>query len=141
MLNEWLSDNDFETTAETADSFEYDLPRDVIYWTITKESKFNKMYLDLCADLGLIDNYSIDTMSFLHELGHAETLIDLDDKKYAKAIKAKANLKGTEEEKEFTYYNLYDEKEATLWAIDFANNNKEATKKLEKIFEKIKKSA
>lgn len=82
--------------------------------------------MDFAKANGLKVKCSCFILSLLHEIGHNET-IDMTDDEIDKSeydVNSKDDV--------FEYFMLEDELEATLWAIDFINDNKEFIKNLDK---------
>lgn len=132
LLNDWLLENYFDdvTTRYSADFF-YCEAENVIEFSLLETPKQNKLFMEFCFDNGLKYDMGSFLMSFLHELGHHETLFAIDELTYNDNWKTKMTLTNSEEDM-IKYYNLEVEKEATLWAIDFANENRENLEILQK---------
>lgn len=130
-INEILNDflKEFELTADIGEDFGYYYNEDRIEYALIVPSgiadyfmvNFNRLAPDIHCDPFLA--------SFLHEVGHAQTghLLEVEEEEYCWKIKEKMNqefvcTKMTEErnrELHMEYFNLPDEYEATMWAIDF----------------------
>lgn len=89
-------------------------------------------FLENAFRLGLEYEYSVFTISLLHEIGHFFTLENFpknERKAYNRAvqvIEVSENRKLiTAKEANARYFELPIEKVATLWAIDYANNHYE----------------
>lgn len=80
-------------------------------------SRVNRLYPDIHADEFL--------WSFLHEVGHIETIDDLDDDELYFSETQKKNENITNE----VYYELPDEFAATEWAANYMRENTEKVAK------------
>lgn len=80
-------------------------------------SRVNRLYPDIHADEFL--------WSFLHEVGHIETIDILDDNELDFSEDQKANENITDED----YYELPDEFAATEWAANYMRKNTEKVAK------------
>lgn len=130
-LNERLSNflADYECVAVEADEFSYEYATNTIYYT-TKSVEGEKEFLASVERLNPTVKLSAFVWSILHELGHNETLDFISDriiKADERTKRAIANGKVDASK----YYDLTVEREATEWAVDFANNNYELVKGLE----------
>lgn len=116
---------DFELDFAEGKEFVYDYPTSTVYYTFNT-SKVDKWFMDFAKANGLKVKCSCFILSLLHEIGHNET-IDMTDDEIDKSeydVNSKDDV--------FEYFMLEDELEATLWAIDFINDNKEFIKNLDK---------
>ena len=115
----------FELDFAEGKEFVYDYPTSTVYYTFNT-SKVDKWFMDFAKANGLKVKCSCFILSLLHEIGHNET-IDMTDDEIDKSeydVNSKDDV--------FEYFMLEDELEATLWAIDFINDNKEFIKNLDK---------
>ena len=85
-------------------------------------SRVNRLYPDIHADEFL--------WSFLHEVGHIETIDTLDDDELYFSETQKKNVNITNE----VYYELPDEFAATEWAANYMREN---TKKVAKFWSEV----
>ena len=95
----------------------------------------DEVFMSYCKELGLITEVSVETLSFLHELGHHNTMDFLDDDELTESELIKLMLYMDAEESEESYrqyFNCPIEREATLDAIDFCNHCAAAAKELDR---------
>lgn len=111
--------NEFECTVVIGNEFAYYYAQSLI---VVNPSDNSVDFLNFSRKLGLNTEVSSFTISFFHELGHNETI---DFVKEYKGDKNKLNL--------IDYFNLEEELEATLWAIDYCNNHMDVVKQIENI--------
>ena len=98
-------------------------------------SKADKVFMKYCKTLGLEVEVSIETLSFLHELGHHNTLDFLDGNEIAESELIKENLYMQNEETEeafMQYFTCPEEMEATVDAVEFCNHNPVIVKMFDK---------
>lgn len=136
ILNGFL--DEFDAYAEMGHEFAYVYAKSKIEYTCFLDDNsetyfiknFHKMAPDIECDPFLV--------SILHELGHHETLDDIDmfEEIYCLAEKdaiseryANKNF-NTEQELYDAYFNLADEYEATTWAINYIRENAVKVKEL-----------
>jgi hypothetical protein len=82
----------------------------------------DERFFELARANGLNEKVSNFVISFFHELGHNETM-DFIEEEY----EGDKNALSMEE-----YFYLEEEYEATMWAIDFCNNNMDIVEEIEK---------
>ena len=101
-----------------------------IEYTFVVSERMNRLFMEYAKSIGLKTKIDIFLLSFLHELGHHETLdeIDDDDEEYSRLIKE--NLNSDNDDNCKIYFALPNEKMATEWAINYINNNTDAIKNL-----------
>ena len=133
-VNKWLKENDFDVRAKGGTTNCYTFENDVI--TICKEpyNDIFDFYL-YCYHFGM--KYCVDphVMAILHEVGHSETLLELNDTLCSIDIflnKLIDKLPDGKLKKKL-YYRLPTERAATKWAVNFVNNNVDETMRLEEI--------
>lgn len=153
ILNEFLREGGWEVTAEPGTDFCYwDASNRIEYalcitdWAGERFTKYIHMIApDIKCDIFLI--------SFLHELGHHETLDEISDEDMRFSMDTKetisqvlnqekadvafalAPVDGKIKEAMYDlYFSLPDESAATLWAIDYIRNNAE---KVAKFWERV----
>ena len=105
-----------------SDFFFYWEDNHIEYGFLTCE-RIDKLFHKFAVEeLGL--NYNVDTfiLSFLHELGHSETLdeIDAEDEIYSADVKETLT---DSDESCMTYFHLPVEIAATQWAVDYINEH------------------
>lgn len=116
--------NEYECEVEIGNEFAYYYEESKI---VVNPTDTDETFLALARENGLNENISSFTISFFHELGHNETI------DFCEEYEGDKNALTMEE-----YFYLEEEFEATMWAIDFCNNNKEIVEKIEKILDNIK---
>lgn len=98
--------------------------------------KADEVFVEYCErDLGLKVNISIETLAFLHELGHHNTLDFIDDIDIitSNIIKEMLYMQDEETEEAFMkYFTCPVEQEATADAVNFCNHNPEVVIQLDK---------
>ena len=82
----------------------------------------DEAFLNFARKNGLNKEVSAFTISFLHELGHNETIDFVEEYEGDKE-----NLSLEE------YFNLEEEFEATMWAIEYCNEHKSVIDKIERL--------
>ena len=113
-LNDFLQPFDCEATLGT--DFEYFYPLSLIRYTLVVTDIQEDSFLNFCESLFPDIKADIFLWSFLHELGHHETLDDFDDMThmvYHSIINSDIRLSDE------YYYNLPIEKAATEWAGNY----------------------
>lgn len=98
--------------------------------------KADEIFVEYCErDLGLKVNISVETLAFLHELGHHNTLDFIDDIDIIASdiIKEMLYMQDEETEEAFMkYFTCPIEQEATVDAVNFCNHNPEVVMQLDK---------
>ena len=142
ILNEFLKP--YGVSAEFGANFAYWYEQDKIEYSVLMPEQasdwfmenFNRLAPDIKCDPFLA--------SFLHEIGHVETmhLIDNIEECYCRDNKERISNSLTdflteEEEKQLyqEYFDLPDEYEATMWAINYIRNNED---KITEFWNKLK---
>lgn len=95
----------------------------------------DKVFMEYCKELGLNVELHVETLTFLHEVGHHITLdfLDIDEINKSEAIKMLLRLKNEETVENFMeYFTCPEEYEATWDAVKFCNTYPEVVKKLDK---------
>jgi len=129
LLNRFLADNDFECTVFADTDFAYYYASSRISYSFVVSERMDRLFLDFAKRKGLTVDCGIFLLSFFHELGHNETIDDLEDDEMDYCTDVKETLTDSDADAE-TYFNLIDETLATEWAIDYINNNIEIVEKL-----------
>lgn len=97
--------------------------------------KADEIFMRFCKEeLGLVTDVDIVTLTFLHELGHHNTIDFLDEEENADSEFTKLMLAvlGEDTEKDYmSYFTCPIEIEATIDAVEFCNHCPEAAKKLD----------
>jgi len=127
-INKWLKEHNFYSRVKSSDYFCYNTIDDLIYVSKEIPDHIND-YKYYCNSLGLSKNVNDRTLCFLHELGHSETIWDINDyvclfdRFISRIIDKPSRSKFNRRLKCNLYYRLPTERAATKWAIDFINNN------------------
>lgn len=102
--------------------------------TIVKVNFLEDFQSDLFMENALKNGLKYDFGHFItalfHEIGHYNTQDWITKKEEKACLKAKKNLNGYKRKDNFKYFNTYDEKLATDWAIDYINENADKLNKL-----------
>ena len=110
--------NEFECEVVIGNEFAYYYEESKI---VVNLADTDEEFLALARENGLNEEVSNFVISFFHELGHNETIDFVEEYEEDKDTL-------TMEE----YFYLEEEYEATMWAIDFCNNNMDIVKEIEK---------
>ena len=97
--------------------------------------KADEIFIKYCKTLGLKVGVSVETLSFLHELGHHNTLdfLDADEITESEFIKENLYMQNEETEEAFMqYFTCPEETEATADAVEFCNHNPVIVKMFDK---------
>ena len=125
ILNEFLEQ--FDCSA--------DIGEDFCYWERTSEINYafvvasnNDIWFKEFAN-SLMPNLNCDIflLSLFHEIGHHETIDDIEDDVLRECWKIKGELnqkKTFTKEDNFRYFNLPDEKAATEWGLQYMIDHK-----------------
>lgn len=137
ILNNFLLENHFNETAKyiaESDSY-YDDGEELIVLGGLTVPTADEIFIKYCHSLGLSYEVDIEVLSFLHELGHGETLhIATEEDELNRDLTIMlCNLLGVEDEEDFMmYFTTPIEAMATEWAVNFCNENIEKVKELER---------
>lgn len=112
----------FDCKVVESDGFCYWYADNIIEVT-DKALPHDSEFLALCRECGLNKNVSTFIISFFHEVGHCETLDEIDDME-DEDIKDSLSMRD--------YFFLEEEYIATRWAIDFCNAHPRLIEKLQK---------
>ena len=129
IINDFLLDNNFDCSAKFGSDFAYWYENSEIEYSLLVSERLDNMFKEFAESIGLKINCGNFLLSFFHELGHHNTLDFLDDDLYEESQLIKSNLNSEIDEDCKKYFELYDEIEATKWAISYINNNEEKIKK------------
>lgn len=110
--------NEYECDVVIGNEFAYYYDESLI---VVDPTDKDEEFLELARENGLNNEVSSFTISFFHELGHNETL------DFCEEYEGDKNALTMKE-----YFYLEEELEATMWAIDFCNNNMDIVKEIEK---------
>ena len=137
VLNNFLED--FEVTAEIGADFCYLWDKNVIKVSLAVPDFGAKMFMEDFHKRAPEIKIDCFLISFLHELGHCETVDELTDEEEAECLRKRTILNDairetTDEIKRAEMYKEYfamtDEYLATEWAIDYIRNNVETVAEL-----------
>lgn len=135
VLNRFLKKQGFDCAAREDDYFFYEYSRSAICFTTKSDERMDRLFREFAVRLGLAIDCGDFLLAFFHELGHHETMDLLEEEDYIFSQDVKGTLTASDKDCEI-YFNLPDEIEATLWAIDYINANEEIIKKLKKSIDK-----
>ena len=108
-------------------AFYYNLNR--IGYTIVVSERMDNLFLEYAKKNGLKVDCGIFLLSFFHEVGHYMTLGQFTFDEIDEFNDYKDSLTDSDEDcKE--YFNIEDERKATLWAIQYINNNADKIERL-----------
>lgn len=143
ILNEFLEE--FEATADMGTDFCYWNTDGLIHYALVISEGHNDYFMENFNRLAPDIKCDVFLASFLHELGHHETISFIEDvdELYCRDVKHKLSQelenKHSEEETKALYqryFDLPDEYEATMWAIEYIRENSE---KVATLWEKLQK--
>ena len=144
ILNEFLEE--FEATADIGTDFCYWNTDSLINYALVISEEHNDYFMENFNRIAPDIKCDVFLASFLHELGHHETicLIEDADELYCRDIKYEISqeLEKKHSEAEIKalyqrYFDLPDEYEATMWAIEYIRKNSE---KVAALWEKLQKA-
>lgn len=125
-LENFFKEYDIELAFRVGEDFAYFYETDVVNYSLTTLGKqdvyFQKFFHKLDSR---IKNVDVFMLSILHEVGHSQTLADIDDDLYEQELRVKATLDGGKKADNYIYFGLPSEIAATLWAVDFILDNRE----------------
>lgn len=110
--------NEYECEVVIGNEFAYYYDENTI---VVNPADTDETFLTLAKENGLNEEVSSFVISFFHELGHNETV------DFCEEYEGNKDALTMEE-----YFYVEEEYEATMWAIDFCNNNMDIVKKIEK---------
>lgn len=132
VLNDFLKE--FGVTAELGSEFAYWIGEDRITYNVLLPETATDYFMDNFNRLAPDIDCDPFLASILHELGHAETLEYMEEVEELYCYKMKHQIEiecqgdcSEEKIKELhqRYFDLPDEHEATMWAIEYIRNNYE----------------
>ena len=141
VLNDFLKE--FEVTAYFGTDFAYWYEKNEIEYSLIVPEEASMYFMENFNKLAPHLECDPFLASFLHELGHACTLHLIDDSEECFCRDCKDRISKqltdfiTEEEDRALhqqYFNLPDEYEATMWAINYMTNNSD---KIASFWEKV----
>lgn len=95
-----------------------------------KDKPIHNDFRQFLHEYGCDINASNSVLTFLHELGHCLTDSNYDDLEQIIFKFQKESVHNA-----FDYWHILDEFEANMFVVNFMNNNPEAVKELDMIFE------
>jgi len=119
LLNELVEE--FDCQVKESNEFAYYYAQSLVCFTREKDAVNDKAFLEFARANGLNEKVDAFTISFFHEVGHNETIDDVEEE-----FDGDKNALTLEQ-----YFNLEEEWLATEWAIDFCNNNIEVVEKIQ----------
>ena len=127
IINEFLKP--FELIAELGTDFDYCFLEDKIHYTFVVGDTSSKLFIKN-AEKRFPNVYAdVFLWSLLHEVGHSETLDDLDDGVEELCMEIKKGLNEhtdwSVEHRHMVYFNCPDEVAATDWAGEYMMNHKD----------------
>jgi len=140
-INKWLEKNGFSTECELNSKYAlcYSPSEDIIYVPKHYEDCADSLFMKTLRKLGLTSDFEAVTLSFLHELGHAQTLHLLTNKesKDCDTLKGVYELviDGDCDDYYLMYWTVTDEEMANRWAAMYADLFGKKVQKLEDIIE------
>ena len=128
-LSSWLEKYGFDTVVEgVEESFGYYYSRDSIVYALSIRESAIKSWGLLMEEMDCPFIINQFYTSFLHELGHAQTLDLLSEEEEQFSNDEEIRLSQLDDllQADYEYYHLPREIIATEWAINFMRENKEA---------------
>ena len=127
IINDFLEP--FGLTTELGTDFDYCFVEDKVHYALVIEDTSSKLFMKN-AEMRFPDVHAdIFLWSLLHEIGHSETLDDLEDgvEELCMEIKEKLNehTDWSAETRHMIYFNCPDEEAATNWAGEYMMNHSE----------------
>lgn len=125
LVEQGLADSLCACYIEDCDSYyQYDAVLSRVVLGGLTNKKADEIYMDYCRELGLKVDVDVMTMSFLHEVGHHNTIDFLDGEEIFESEMIKLLLAANNKEtKEYfmKYFECPEEYEATWDAVSFCN--------------------
>ena len=132
-LNSWLEKYGFDTVVEGMEpSFGYYYNRDSIVYTLSMRESAIKSWSLLMEEMDCPFVINQFYTSFLHELGHAQTLdlLTEEEEQFSKNEEIRLSQLDDIVQADYEYYHLPREIIATEWAMNFMRENENAIKEL-----------
>lgn len=131
IIQQWVQKNidEYIKVSSNCVCFECDLDEDVIYIPIEDTPLDTAMYMRFIEET--YDEYHFDplVLGILHEVGHIMTYDeDLDKAREIAVLRMRLNFNTTTDDLvdyNFNYFRIPAELNATIWAVDFYQNNRE----------------
>ena len=140
ILNNFLQENCFDCHAVydvEADSY-YSIYEEEIVLGGQPDAVADKVFMKYVKELGLMGEWNINTLTFMHELSHHLTLhlLDEEEVKISQEIKFFCSLEserfGDNEDICMIYFKCPEEAIATEYAVEYLNNNYELMQEFDK---------
>lgn len=110
----------WDLTSQFGTDFAYLYYKRIVVWTLAVTQQNDIDFQNFFESLGCNVKCDVFLYSLLHEIGHSQTLDDINEEDYAYALDRKAEPLTNAE-----YFRLPDEIAATQWAVDFLNEHTE----------------
>lgn len=137
ILDNYLMENEFELSTRCELDFAYYYAESVVAYSLVTTERTDRLFMEFAKANGLTYDCGIFLLSFFHEVGHDQTIDEVTPNMEKKCSQVKSKLHEDNEEDCLKYFDVYDEKLATLWAIDYLNSNRE---KIAELAEKLQKA-
>ena len=125
LVEQGLADSLCACYIEDCDSYyQYDAVLSRVVLGGLTNKKADEVFMNYCKELGLMVDVHIETLSFLHEVGHHNTIDFLDGEEIFESEMVKLLLAANNEETEeyfMRYFVCPEEYEATWDAVSFCN--------------------
>lgn len=138
-VNKWLKKNGFTTRCvfDKETDLSYSPDEDLIYVPESYNGEPDSLFMRCLRNFGLTSDFDTITLSFLHELGHAQTLhlLTTKESKNCDVLKATYAIAIDEDDDDFylKYWEVTDEVMANKWAVMYADCFEKKVQKLEEI--------
>lgn len=134
ILNDYLSEHNFDCYAELGTDFAYWDGESKITYALVTPTQQDEWFKEYAESVGLEYDCGNFVLSFFHELGHEETNYIIDEDEEQEIMEEKdrmcADCGFSDREKAMYYFQLPDEKLATQWAVEYINSNYDDIKEL-----------
>lgn len=136
ILNKFLEDNGIECTADIDTDFNYSYSKSIAYYALVVPDRISKLFNSFFEVVSYGIEADIFLTSWLHEVGHNETMDLISEEDYQYSEERKKELTSSDEDC-LLYFNLPIEIAATNWAIKFIKENTDAVAALWKEIQPI----
>lgn len=135
VINDFLAQ--FELTATPSENFNYNFEDNTVGYSLVVPTEGYEYLTEFLHSIAPDIVCDIFLLSLLHEIGHSETwgAISEDEEIECRGIKRRINFAMSCAEGDiiknlyFEYFNLIDEYDATMWAVNYMRNNVETISK------------
>ena len=131
VLVKFLKNHNIKCKVNLDTDFFYYYETNEIGYSVLVTERTANLFPSFTKKLGLKYEVPIFILCFLHEVGHYFTFENFEEDELYKYRDIKVKLGDSDEDFE-KYYNIPDELAATMWAIDFINNNPQDIENLDK---------